>query len=1494
MNFLQNLLGRLFGKKREEEEKRPTSNPVRVVSAPSQATVRVAPTQELPQVQVARAPEITPVALSKAPEIQAPPPDDVGLFGALRKVVPALKGAFQDTGDFAQAVGGSVAQGIYNPIRDVAIVPSYAAARAALTPETLNESLEKARVQVPKISTGTVALERMADKGLIPKGSVRTLKNTAEVGGALATLPVSGPAALTKIAALEKLSKAARLASYTGIRAGQGAVGVGLSESSQEGATVESAFSPANLAIGAGAMGALNVIGSPKLSIAAITEVKNNLLEIAPGIKSVNPVRVQEVDQAIEQMVNPPVATMTERPGYMNDVYGNPPVDSSPLDVPTFQRNQEALQMENLRKQEAVPGQRTMNDLEGRPLSTQEMHAPDAIQEVENPQVFARPEGQGLNTLYQPFPDSPANIRPIGMDIQAPPPKVAIVADDAMPPVQPAAVIPNQPLTKARNIARPVEVQNEVTVARPGSDEVPVVTSAPAQSLEPDLNSPAPTVAQAAGESQVDAGVPLQSADPKAPRQASKLLDMEVENADKETIRQSLRGKDKKSLDELQASGARRAAGLGDEAAVAGAYANEPALNGPEDYYAALEAAKRLSGRTDKESVAARTNIYNAMLEYASSAGLDLRATQILWNDMPLEMKLSSVVKRIEKQRAKVYGGDDPRAKLTPEERAQADRDITNLLENEQKIQVEKASAESTFEQAMENPGSFTPEQVQAAEVLVDQANDRLSANTERFADVLRPLFPDDKTFADGVGNWQRTGMLSAPSGRVQDLAVTGGLNAPREIVSSKIEGLIGSAVNAVTGQKGKLLDSGLSFTDLIKAVPRALKKIGQDIRGKGDSGSIEGVVKGSKSSLDKTDLVGRNQGPITRLVKAATNAPTRLTKGVVDSELARLARQEGQKRGFEGQDLDVFTKALSYLPTPDMQRKSKLVHERINNINANPISSMMRDIGNALEKNWGAPGTFIKNAIMPFPTWLGGNIYNAVTDRNVIINGLNALLNAKKDPQYAVQQLAKTITGLGEAITLGYVLTEIGVLTDKDAEGNSYEGLYLHLGDRYIPVQSIGNFAPNIILGYSAHRGLNNEQDDGSDPDTTLQNIGQFSSSLIENSFKSLGVGSLTGSESYLTRGITEMTKGSGKDGRDVAKGAATIGSGFVGQFIPAAGGDVNSVLDNYTGLNPTKEAADTKVIDPNSPSGKATEPIGTALNKLQNRIPFASQNLPRKEGVAAKDPIDRITKGNRDMPGAAAARDLEVSESEKKVNESVGGLRESGVMNDKIKNILDDGSKKIFDKIQGGKKVTEEEIASLMSGVTKGITEDSDTRFLSDGDYDSNLAVLKTKRDMLKADPTTRQDTLDSYEDQIKRGEVYKELKPPYKLIKDYKDISLEEWRALGNPESDEYSEDTQKLYQSLWELDTAMTKAGVSRLSSDKTKQKYYLKKPGKGRGRGGGGGNRAISSNTVGAPVNLGKVNLSMLSKSPAGIAPIPKVLKLRSSELVKKRKISIGK
>lgn len=298
----------------------------------------------------------------------------------------------------------------------------------------------------------------------------------------------------------------------------------------------------------------------------------------------------------------------------------------------------------------------------------------------------------------------------------------------------------------------------------------------------------------------------------------------------------------------------------------------------------------------------------------------------------------------------------------------------------------------------------------------------------------------------------------------------------------------------------------------------------------------------------------------------------------------------------------------------------------------------------------------------------------------------------------------------------------------------------------------------------------------------------------------------------------------------KDTGKGLTQLGASAVRTLIPAG-----------SFFNQLAQAFDSTKSDPDK-----ERLLDEFFAKVQRGIPGLSNMLPDKEidGQVIKNP-SFISK----MAGVISTEQTEGVEKTKQISrqidENVKKLNDYGAMNDTMRNILDDDTKVLFDKAKNGKKLKEDDIKKITDGITKNITKTDDSHFLEKEDYDNNIIALKLKKDSLAADPTTTKATLDDYDTQIKRGELYKKNKTPYSIIKDYREIDLSDWRKLGDPDDDEYSPETKALYEQLWAIDKEMAGSGVSRNSKSKDKQKYYAKEKKTGRGGSGGRGSSSGS-------------------------------------------------
>jgi hypothetical protein len=237
---------------------------------------------------------------------------------------------------------------------------------------------------------------------------------------------------------------------------------------------------------------------------------------------------------------------------------------------------------------------------------------------------------------------------------------------------------------------------------------------------------------------------------------------------------------------------------------------------------------------------------------------------------------------------------------------------------------------------------------------------------------------------------------------------------------------------------------------------------------------------------------------------------------------------------------------------------------------------------------------------------------------------------------------------------------------------------------------------------------------------------------------------------------------------------------------------------------------------------------------------------NIPDKTDDAGNpisnpNPVQLAFGATSATQGAGEERSAQIAGE---VDSTVQGLVDLGIVQDaNLQQILDDDEKLIYNQLANGKTVSPDDIKKLREAYVKGVSiTGDDTAYLEREQYDTNLAVLRLKKKLMEEDKTVKPSDLKKLEVAIKRGEIYKDGQIPYDLISDYQGTGVEEWRDMGDPEDDNYDPD---MYEKLWQIDQALTKAGVSYKRGSLEKNKYYVKAAGKGRGRG-GGGSRSIDT------------------------------------------------
>ena len=157
------------------------------------------------------------------------------------------------------------------------------------------------------------------------------------------------------------------------------------------------------------------------------------------------------------------------------------------------------------------------------------------------------------------------------------------------------------------------------------------------------------------------------------------------------------------------------------------------------------------------------------------------------------------------------------------------------------------------------------------------------------------------------------------------------------------------------------------------------------------------------------------------------------------------------------------------------------------------------------------------------------------------------------------------------------------------------------------------------------------------------------------------------------------------------------------------------------------------------------------------------------------------------------------------------------------------------------------------------------------------------------MEADKSTKPSSIKDIDIAITRGNIYKENKIPYELIQAYKDTELKEWRAMGNPESEDYDKE---MYDQLANLDALMTDKEVSFKKGNPKKNKYDTKESlAKKGGSGRGGGKGRMGTTDFGTINSLGtgpKVKEYESISTSSGSVP---VIGVKRPNIVKKISVS---
>lgn len=906
-------------------------------------------------------------------------------------------------------------------------------------------------------------------------------------------------------------------------------------------------------------------------------------------------------------------------------------------------------------------------------------------------------------------------------------------------------------------------------------------------------------------------------------------------------------------------------------------------VDDPTSFYTALNAIKRLERINTPEAQQGIRNAIDSMAEYAAESGRGLRTVQVLFDDMPAAMKVDYLTRKLSKA-----GAD-----LTDNDRAQLAGFIQQADNATAQVRALEDRARTLLEDGSVTNGNITPElqaQVrQLSEAIQKASLEKEAVSGQAFRDYQRHL-DGEVPFGKKAGDVGRTLMLSAPSGRIFDVISTTS-TAADDMLTRGVSNLIGKGVNAVTGA-GNVQDTFANPRQLAKGVAEGARRIGRSF--KGDDFVEDFLGEAKRSTRGDINTGG---GIVRRTVRSLVETPTNLTRGLRNDQLYREGMQEAAKQGLTGDARKAYAELRTLVPTSKQLDAAVDAQMRANMLHENGASRMLNSLARSLDSNkalggWLAP--LIRNQIAPFTSWLGGNLNRTFTDKNVLYNASHALVEAKRgNVQGVIDDVSKLAVNSAQAYAVGALLTQAGIITTEDANGDDYAGLYFHIGDRYIPVAAAGTVAVPIILGNAFEQASREAAEDGS-------GASAFANALVVNTLKNAGVASVFGGENNLQSTVSALAKGQA----DVADTGVKFVGDFVRQYIPSLTGDVNAFL-NMTDLNPTGEAAQTKVLTANpDDNANKQDPFATELAKTLNRVPFASQGLARDEGKLAQDPIDRMFKGSRENEGMVAEREAEQSLKDRKAQ-----LEKDGVPT-KADDITAFAKSGDYDKAIAGAEYRLAEMeaddstpASRKADVRDQIekykleqdgvptTEEGLKARLEEGNYEKAVRGLEYKYNKIKDDKDTAQSTKDDLQREIGRVKIYDEGNYTPQVVQAYQSRSEDDggvgvtaWRDMMNSGDPVLVEAAEQLA----ELDKKLLDAGHVK------KAKYYWGKGGRGGSGGGRGGKNSIVTSIA---TNDQNFSIKPLKKAEANSTPksaIPEVELVKNYDTSKLKKIKVSK
>lgn len=788
-----------------------------------------------------------------------------------------------------------------------------------------------------------------------------------------------------------------------------------------------------------------------------------------------------------------------------------------------------------------------------------------------------------------------------------------------------------------------------------------------------------------------------------------------------------------------------------------------------------MRAKKLLAMEQTPEVQKAVSESINALQDAGSKHGTGLVMFRHLFDSLPPEMKSQYLVERVGKQLRKLG------VEMQPSVRAELLSKIDNVTNLEKSLdEVETALRANSEKIKLTGQGDLTRAEVNKLNKLHnDLTIEKELANERALEYSAKAVREHSAGKVDKVIQASKTSMLSNPLGAIRDVVVTP-LTSIADLTTNAVQGTAGRVLNKLPGQAGKFREFHLrDLGELAKGNVQGVKDTARALTK--DERRLDDFVKEYQRAT-RTDSKAGLRTRVGRFIGDTREAATNITRGQKDMMNTQLVRQQGQKLGLKGKSLDDFvntTKVISDAKTQDQAAQFWL---RSNNLHRNNLAQTLGSMTKFLESK-GNTGKLASHIMAPFKSWQAGNFDRLFTDKNMIHNiykigdGI-----AKQDSQMVVDNLSRLATNTGEAFVGGMLLQKAGILSDKNTNGEDYNGPYINIGGRSISLSTFGPGAMNMTVGYNLQKLFNGEH----------ASLGEFSNSLMKQLKGIAGTNQTLGGENPIQTAL-----GTGQYGQDenslIAKSVGSIGR----MFMPASGAmnATNSFLNMNETLNPTGERAKTKatkeVVGADGKTSEKTDAWGTEVNKIKNMIPLVSQSLPREEGKTFRDPLDIVTAGSHANDSSTKARNEE---------QAVQSAKDA-------KNARD-------------KQYREGKTPESSDGIRKSF---------ENGDIDGAIRGEEWAMERANDDGELSKKTRGEYEERINRLKTAKDKNLSVEDVDEYEHTTLSEWRAMAD--------DNPELYQKLWAIDEAMAKAGASFAKGDNKKQKYSAKKSGSGRGRGG---------------------------------------------------------